>query len=311
MLAMAGVLDVTTPFTRAEAREAGVTDRCLSGAEFRKVFTGVYVAHSIPDTLVVRTKAALKVAPSGAVVSHHTAARLWGGAVPDSPNIHLAFARDVGTTVAGIKIHRFSQPMAVHRRHGLPVTTPEQTVLHLARPLDLVELVACADQLVRRRVTTPFDVSEFARRYGGQGSQLAERVGFLARPRVDSAAETRVRLLMVLAGLPEPVVDHHITRPDGTVEYRLDLSFPEVRLAIEYDGRWHDTAEQRALDEARRADLGSRGWTFVVLHAEDLYETPDQSVQRLCAELGTRGIPVPAAVDEDWRRHFPVRALTA
>jgi hypothetical protein len=308
---MPSTLDITIPFTRAEARSAGITDRSLSGPAFRKIFTGVYVERTIPDTLVVRTKAALKLAPSDAVVSHHTAARLWGGAVPDSPNIHLAFARDVGTTVAGVKIHRFSRPLAVHRRQGLLVTTPEQTVLHLARPLDLVELVACADQFVRRKVTAPFDVSEFARQYGGQGSQLAERVGILARPRVDSASETRVRLLMVLAGLPEPVVNHPILRSDGSVEYRLDLSFPEVRLAIEYDGRWHDTKEQRLFDQARRADLVARGWTFVILHAEDLYETPHQTVGSLQAELDERDIPVPTVLNEDWRRHFPVRALTA
>jgi hypothetical protein len=308
---MPSVLDITSPFTRAEARGAGISDRSLSGHGFRKIFTGVYVACTIPDTLVVRTKAALKIAPSDAVVSHHTAARLWGGAVPDSPNIHLAFARDVGTTVAGVKMHRFGKPMAVHHRHGLLMTTPEQTLLHLARPLDLVELVACADQFVRRNVTTPFDLAEFARQYGGQGSLLAERVGTLARPRVDSASETRVRLLMVLAGLPEPVVNHPIMRPDGTVEYRLDLSFPEARLAIEYDGRWHDTPEQRLLDEARRADLVERGWTFVVLHAEDLYETPDQTVRSLHAELRECGIPIPTVVNDDWRRHFPVRALTA
>jgi hypothetical protein len=308
---MPSVLDDTSPFSRAEARAAGLTDRVLGGPRYRKVFTGVYVSSSIPDTLVVRCKAALKVAPDDAVVSHHTAARLWGGTVPDSPNIHLAFARDVGTTVAGVKTHRFNRPMAVHRRHGLLVTTPEQTLLHLARPLDLVELVACADQFVRRAVTTSFDLAEFARQYGGQGSQLARHAAVLSRPRVDSGPETRVRLLMVLSGLPEPSVNHTITRPDGTVEYRLDLSFPDFLLAIEYDGRWHDTPEQRALDEARRADLMSRGWTFVILRAEDLYETPDQTVARLNAELREHGIPVPAVVDEGWRRHFPVRALTA
>jgi hypothetical protein len=307
---MSCVLDNTSPFSRAEARAAGLTDRTLAGPRYRKVFTGVYVSSAIPDTLVVRTKAALKVAPGDAVVSHHTAARLWGGAVPDSPNVHLAFARDVGTTVAGVKTHRFNRPMAVHRRHGLLVTTPEQTLLHLARPLDLVELVACADQFVRRNVTTSFDLAEFARQYGGQGGQLAEQAGLLSRSRVDSAAETRVRLLMVLSGLPEPSVNHPITRPDGTVEYRLDLSYPDFLLAIEYDGRWHDTPEQRALDEARRTDLATRGWTFIVLHAEDLYETPDQTVASLYAKLRQRGIPVPPLVDEGWRRHFPVRALT-
>jgi hypothetical protein len=273
------------------------------------MFPGVYVASSIPDTLVARTKAALCVLPGDAVVSHHTAARLWGGTVPDSSNIHAAFTRDVGTAVHGIKTHRFTRQMAVHRRHGLVVTTPEQTILHLARPLELVDLVACADQFVRRGVTTPEDIGEFARQYGGQGSRLAQQAALLTRPRVDSAAETRVRLLMVLSGLPEPVVNHPVLRPDGSVQYRLDLSFPQHRLAIEYDGRWHDAPAQRELDEARRADLRQLGWTVIVLRAEDLFATPDATLSSLRAELARHGIPVPVPRDE-WRRHFAVRSLT-
>jgi hypothetical protein len=308
---MRSSLDVTSPFTRAEARAAGITDRMLAGPRYRKLFTSAYVGSEIPDTLVVRTKAALKIAPEDAVVSHHTAARLWGGLVPDSPDVHLAFVRDVGTTVPGIKTHRFRRQMAVHRRHGMVVTTPEQTLLHLARPLDLVDLVACADQFVRRRLTTPGDLATFAHQYGGQGSALAERAAMLSRPRVESTTETRARLLMVLSGLPEPTVNHPVMRADGTVEYRLDLAFEEVNLAIEYDGRWHDAPEQRVLDEARRAELGSRGWRFVVLRAEDLFETPDLTVAALHAELRDRGIKVPDVLSDEWRRHFATRALTA
>lgn len=305
------ILDLASPFTRAEALSAGITDRALRGPQFRKVFKGVYVAREIPDTLVVRSRAALKIMPSDAVLGLHTAARLWRGVVPDSANIHLAFARDVGTGIDGIKTHRFTRQFAVHRRHGLLVTTPEQTLLHLARPLDLVQLVACADQFVRRRVTTPFDLAEFARQYGGQGAALTERAAKLSRDRVDSASETQVRLLMVLAGLPEPVVNHAITRADGSVEYRLDLAFPAVQLAIEYDGRWHDTPEQRALDEARRDELTRRGWTFVVLRAEDVYETPAETLARLHDELAAHGIPVPSVLSDEWRRHFATRALSA
>ena len=291
--------------------DAGISDRVLAGPRFRKLFTGSYIAAAIPDTLVVRAKGALAIMPSDAVVSHFTAARLWHGAVPDNPNVHLSFTRDVGTGISGIKLHRFSRPMAVSRRHGLAVTTPEQTLLHLARPLDLVELVACADQFVRRRMTTPEDLGHFARQYGGQGSMLAARAAELSRERVDSVSETRVRLLMVLARLPEPVVNHPILRADGTVEYRLDLSFPEHLLAIEYDGRWHDTPEQRVLDQARRADLAGRGWRFVVLRSDDIYASPESTLGTLHAELRDRDIPVPARLHDEWRLHFAARQLSA
>lgn len=309
---MKSFFDPRQPFTHAEARAAGVSDRALRGPSIRKIFPNVYVAATIPDTLVVRCRAALRILPSDTVFSHYTAAKLWGGTVPDNPNVHVAFARPVSCAVPGIKVHRFTYPFATDaRRHGLAATTPEQTLLHLARPLDLVELVACGDQLVRRRLTTPADLVRAAENYLGQGGQLARRAGLLCRDHVDSSTETRVRLLMVLAGLPEPTVNHTIRRPDGSVQYRLDLSFPEYKLAIEYDGRWHDDPMQQARDEARRTDLRERGWRIVVLHAEDLFETPEATLVGLHEELARCGIPVPAVVDDGWRLHFPLRGLVA
>ena len=309
---MQSPFDPTQPFTHAEARAAGVSDRGLRGPAYRKIFPNVYVAAGIPDTLVVRCRAAQRILPADAVFSHQTAARLWGGAVPDDPNVHVAFTRAVSCAVPGIKVHRFTYEFATHaRRHGLPATTPEQTLRHLSRPLDLVELVACADQLVRRGATTPLDLVVAAENLLGQGGGLAREAGLLCRDNVDSSSETRMRLLMVLAGLPEPVVNHPLRRPDGSVEYRLDLSFPDHLLAIEYDGRWHDTPEQQLRDHARREELRRRGWRFVVLHAEDLFESPEATLDKLRAELAQRGIPVPAVFDDSWRRHFPVRGLVA
>ncbi|SDP29571.1 Protein of unknown function [Pedococcus dokdonensis] len=309
---MPSALDVSQPFIHAEARAAGLSDRALRGPSFRKVFPNVYISSAIPDTLVVTCRAALRILPSDAVFSHHTAAKLWGGAVPDDPNVHVAFNRAVSCALPGIKVHRFNDEFAKDvRRHGLPVTSPEQTVLHLARPLDLVELTACADQLVRRRVTTQTDLLTATDRYPGQGRRLARQAALLCRDRVDSSTETRMRLLMVLAGLPEPEVNHALRRPDGTVRYRLDLSFPDLRIAIEYDGRWHEDPEQKLLDEARRADLVRRGWTVIVLRAEDLFETPGATVATLHAQLTSHGLPVPSVLDDSWRRHFPWRGLVA
>ena len=304
--------DPTQPFTHSEARAAGISDRALRGHGFRKIFPNVYVGAAIPDTLVVRCRAALRILPTDAVFSHHTAAKLWGGWVPDSPSLHVSFQRPFSCAVPGVKIHRFTYEFASHaRRHGLPVTTPEQTLRHLARPLDLVDLVACADQLVRRKVTSPGDLQAAAQNYQGQGGRLAREAALLCRDKVDSSTESKLRLLMVLAGLPEPVINHPIRRLDGSIQYRLDLSFPDQLLAIEYDGRWHEDPAQRELDALRREDLGDRGWTFVVLRAEDLYETPEATLMGLQAELARHGISVPTVLDDKWRLHFPLRGLVA
>ncbi len=48
--------------------------------------------------------------------------------------------------------------------------------------------------------------------------------------------ETRLRLLLVLAGLPEPTVNVIVRGPDGEWLRRFDLCYPIFRLVVEYDG---------------------------------------------------------------------------
>ena len=50
--------------------------------------------------------------------------------------------------------------------------------------------------------------------------------------------ETRIRLAIVQAGLPRPVLQHTVLA--GGHRYRLDLSYPGLKLVVEFDG--HTTA---------------------------------------------------------------------
>ena len=117
--------------------------------------------------------------------------------------------------------------------------------------------MALGDRLVKKGRCTPTELVDYADAWPGQCRDEALRAARLVRERVDSVPETALRLLMVLAGLPEPQVDIRIYDADGDLRYRIDLGFEQVRLAIEYDGRWHDMDEQREHDEARRTDLST------------------------------------------------------
>lgn len=299
------------PFLRREGQSLGIGQRRLRSSAFRTVFTGVVVDARLPDTVVVRARAALLACPEGGVISHWTAARLWGGAVPDNEWTHVSFMRDIRFRLGGVKPHRFRHRLDIKKRHGLPVTSPCQTFCHLARHLGLVDLVSLGDRLVKKGRCTPTDLVHYADAWPGQCREESLRAARLVRERVDSVPETALRVLMVLAGLPEPEVDIRIYDADGELRYRIDLGFEEVRLALEYDGRWHETDEQREHDEARRTTLSTHGWTFVIVHAEDLYEQPEQLLERLASELRALGIPVPAVLADDWRRHFRVACVAA
>lgn len=265
---------------------------------------GVYIDAAIPDTLVVRAKAALLVAPEYAVMSHETAARLWCPQGPRSARVHLSFSYQAHLSRDELSVHRFTYRLETARRHGLPVTSPAMTFMHLAVRLELVELVTFGDQLVKRRLITADDLVRYATNWDHHGKVAGLRAASLVRPGVDSSPETRLRLLMVLAGLPEPTVNHVIYHEDGTWRYRIELAYDGVLLAIEYDGRWHDEEEQKAYDDARRAQLTGEGWTFIVVDTEGLYETPHETLRSIVEALVALGVEVGDPDLTGYRRYF-------
>jgi hypothetical protein len=89
----------------------------------------------------------------------------------------------------------------VTRFRNLPVTTPEQILLDLATGLDLVALVVLGDSLIRAGRTSTAVLRDAATAWRGRGAKLARRAARYVRDGVDSAMETRLRMLLVLASL--------------------------------------------------------------------------------------------------------------
>jgi hypothetical protein len=78
--------------------------------------------------------------------------------------------------------------------------------------------------------------------------------------------ETRLRMLIVLAGLPEPQVNLTLRAGDGTPLRRYDLCWPEVRVIVEYDGRHHvEREEQWEADLDRREADDDDGWRTLIV----------------------------------------------
>jgi very-short-patch-repair endonuclease len=86
--------------------------------------------------------------------------------------------------------------------------------------------------------------------------------------RAESAPESRVRVALALAGL-EPVPQHEV-RVDGRFIARVDLAWPEARLALEYEGAYHFEGIQIVRDDARFERLIAAGWRVIRLSAADL-----------------------------------------
>src|SRR5215207_4405344 len=193
------------PFSVREARAAGITAQMLRGDQYKQVLRSVYVRAEVVISPRVRAEAALVLVPAG-VLSHHTALELWGGSGPIDDRLHVSVRRDpkaVLPRVRGLRVHEV-QELEVGTSAGLRLTPPVRTFIDLANCCGLTELVTAGDSLVRRAGPSPESFVEKANStVGARGIRLAREAAALVRRGVDSPMESRLRLLLVLAGLPE------------------------------------------------------------------------------------------------------------
>lgn len=294
-----------TVFTRSEALAAGVSAGELRGPRFRKVFHNVHARAEVAHETRVRALAALAIGPDAALVARQTAAELMGGVVPPDARVHLALPHG-RLRARGIRAVRRRVTSAA-RIAGVRVTTAEDTFVDLTAELSLVDLVVLGDSLVSRGRATPESLMAASSSAVGPLGELARRAAGLVRGGVDSPMESRLRMLLVLAGLPEPVVNHIEFREDGRWVRRYDLSFPSHRLAIEYDGRQHaESQRQWERDVERREELDNDGWRIVVVLAKGIYREPGRTLDRVVAAMRAAGVPGSMRSDE-WRLYFPGR----
>jgi very-short-patch-repair endonuclease len=303
-------LDVCRPFSRAQARAAGIRLREILGPEFHKILYDSYVSATVPITTRLRARAALDISVPGSYISHQTAAELWGGLVPACSDVHVTVPGEAPRTRRqGIKAHSTRGSTKTSTLQGLAIASPTQTFLDLACSLDLVELVVLGDSLVKAKRVTPEDLVAAASEWVGNGVVRARRAARFARKGVDSPKETRLRMLLVLAGLREPTVNVIIRNPDGSWRMRFDLSYPGLKLIIEYDGRQHaENSGQWRRDLSRREELDGLGWRLIVVTSDDLRDAPEAVLNRVRDALIDRGaVGIRRRFKTEWMRYFAPR----
>lgn len=230
---------------------------------------GVYAAPSALEDPMVRAAALAKVLPPGAAVARQTAAWLFGVDCRPPGGQHepvpLCCVVPAGTATPprrpGVRAFAATLPPGDVVQHlGVPVTSPERTVLDLARYLPAYLGLATADAFAHRRLV---DLDQLRARVeqfqGGRWIDRARRVLALADARAESFGESWLRLRIIEAGFPCPEPQVWIVDADGVGVYRLDLGWEELRIAVEYDGEeYHSGDDDRQHDEQRREDLAKR-----------------------------------------------------
>jgi hypothetical protein len=288
------------PFTVGEARRAGLARWHLEGASWRRLGLGLYAWAALAETPDLRLAAARLRLPETAVFAGRTAAWLHGlDVAPCDPIEVIVPGNGEGWERGGVSVRRASlnDPDVVVRR-GFRTTPPLRTLSDLSRKLSVVEAVVVADMALHARLIQRAQLSEWVDlRAGRKGVSRERRVLELAEAATESPMETRLRLLLMLNGLPRPEVQVAIRDDGGSFLGRPDLYYREQRLGLEYDGEWH--RESLVEDNRRQNRLLLADVRLLRFTAADVLHRPVGVVAQVRNAL-SRGLPKPAF-------HSPVR----
>lgn len=277
------------PFTIEEALVAGITPDHLRGKAWEAVAKGWYRWVGWSGDIDPRLLVIADGLPAGGGFAGVTAARLHGLPLPEPSVPEVVVPDSSRVSRRGDARVRCVQlaPGDVIWRDGLPVTSPLRTCFDLAGHLPLGEGLVAVDLALHAGLIDLESFSGYiAAKRGVAGVVGARRVLALAEPRAESPMETKLRLLLVRNGLPRPEAQVELFDAQGRFVARVDLYYPESRLALEYDGENH---RDRLVDDNRRQNaLLGIGVNLLRFTGPDLRDRPDLVVRQVRDALARR-----------------------
>ena len=293
-------------FSVAEARSLGVARGRLRGSDLEAPFPGTRRIRDLGSGSEYRDRCRdyLPRLHDDQFFSHETALALLGVALPEHPHrlrIHVSTHRPAREPrVRGIVGHRLQrrEPATILTSDGLPVEHPLRAWRQCGLLWRLDDLIAAADHLLlpARRLAEVEDLRDEIRSMGDVRSGILRRALADARIGVESPRETKLRLAIVRARLPEPIPGWELRDPRGEFIARLDLAYPRWRVAPEYDGRQHaEDPKQFARDADRWEAIRRASWTLVRVLSHHLDGPRPVAVERVRSAL----------LDAGWRPGMP------
>jgi very-short-patch-repair endonuclease len=274
--------------TTARLLEAGLSHDAIAHRVkrgwLRRLHRGVYLVGPL-EVPLSRPMAATLAAGRGALLSHHTAALLWGLRQGRDERMHVTvIARDVRSDE--ICVHRVARlhPRDATRNHGIPVTSPARTLLDLAAATNRRDLARVTEEAqVQRRVST-HSLNEQFSRYPTHRGRAALRHVIRADPALTRSEAERILLELIrTARLPAP---------EANVELRgweVDFIWRDRKLVVEVDGyAFHASRRSFERDRRRDRELQAAGYRVLRFTWRELTEEREAVVAALAAVLLTR-----------------------
>lgn len=280
----------------------GLGAKRLRSADIARPFTGVRSVGIDIESVLGLSRAYEPLLRPGEAFSHATAALLHGfplpPTVPTRPLHVLSPTAVPRARTRGVVGHEASVSFTVVVRQGLPVVEPVLAWCQLGAVLRAADLVAVGDAIVTGRrdgaIRRPplATVEELEAGVRHWGRRRGARALAAALPRVrqgpESRPETLLRLLLVDAGLPEPVIQAPIAVEDGTETLHPDLAYLEWRIVFEYEGERHREPGRWKRDITRREKFEAAGWRVIRVTSDDLSVTPDAFLARVRRIIAAR-----------------------
>lgn len=252
------------------------------------VYRGVYARKGAELSLRNRAIAAWLASGRKGVVAGVAASGLHGAPWVD-PNVPIE--------LVGVRIRQ--QPGLVPRADriaadevtrvaGLPVTSRVRTVFDMGRHLERTAALERLDALMWNQRFSRSDVIALGERYPrAPGLRRLLELLPLVDGGADSPRESRVRLWLLDAGLPQPETQIPVLQSGTRPVAWLDMGWREYKVAVEYDGDHHrKDRNQYVKDIARLRMLEALGWIVIRVIAED---KPSEVVARVEDALISRG----------------------
>lgn len=258
------------PFIGSEAIAAGTLTRHELRSRFTAVHRDVYVARGTKPTAVLRAKACWLRSRRRGVLAGYSAAALHGARWID-PRLP-AYIIDCnhrparGIIAWGDAIDEDE----ICQIGDMRLTNPARTAVDLACKFPEDTAVAAIDALARAARLKVSDIEAAAERHSGRkGIKQARATIALVDPGAESPQETWLRLLVIRAGYPRPETQYPVCNEYGAVIGEVDLAWPDLKIALEYEGRHHTDPDILRKDIARVDQMIENRWIVVRVTCRD------------------------------------------
>ena len=267
---------------------AGLTLSSLRGNAWRRLGNELYCWSGLRQDPWLVLSAWQRALPAAAVFAGATAAWLFGLDLEPIDPVEIVLPPSSGVRPrVGLGVRRSQVPAGeTVTIRGLRATTLHRTLLDLCLQRSAVEALIAIDMSVHSGLTCKADLRRYgASAMGRAGARRLRDLAVLAAP-AESPMETRLRWLLIKAGMPRPDVQTDLSDNDDRFVGRADLYYPAARLVLEYDGGNH---RDRLVEDDRRQNLlVNAAYRLLRFTAGDILRTPDAVVGLVKSMLAGR-----------------------